>query len=122
MFEKVSDRFKPQHDKMILSFQYHRLRRQQSENAKECIGHLRIKANECAYEGKDRTLNEQFINGINDDGMMTEIVRELTTRKMTSEITSELVLCSARTVETQRAQITILDVTRESKELDAVKT
>ena len=41
---------------------------------------------------KGRILKEQFINGINNDEMMTEIIWELTTIRKTSEITSEHVL------------------------------
>ena len=40
----------------------------------EWKGCLIIKANECSYNEKNRRLREQFINGINDDDMMTKIV------------------------------------------------
>ena len=45
------------------------------------MGNLRSKANKCGYKGKERTLKEQFINSINDDDMMTDIILELTTIK-----------------------------------------
>ena len=45
------------------------------------MGHLRIKSIECSYKEKDWKLKEQFINGINDNDMVTEIIRELTTIK-----------------------------------------
>ena len=51
-----------------------------------------MKVNECKYKEKDRRLKEQFINGINDDKMMAEIIGELTTVKKTTEITSEQVI------------------------------
>ena len=41
--------------------------------------YIRIEANECNYKEKDRRLNEQFINSMNNDDMMTEI--ELTVVK-----------------------------------------
>ena len=41
------------------------------------MGHLRIKANECCYKEKDRKLKEQFINGMNDDDMMTKVIRKV---------------------------------------------
>ena len=44
---------------------------------------LSIKSNECDYGEKDMRLNEQSINGINDDDMMTEKIREQTTIKKT---------------------------------------
>ena len=52
---------------------------------------------------------EQFIN---DDGMLTEIIRELATIKYTKEITNEQVCCWARRDEMQRAHKVILDVTK----------
>ena len=50
------------------------------------MGHLRIKANECKYKERDRRLKEQFINGINDDDMMTEIISELSVFKKADDI------------------------------------
>ena len=49
---------------------------------------LRVKANECKYQERERRLKEQFIIGINDDDVINEIiVRELNTIKKTHEIT-----------------------------------
>ena len=45
------------------------------------MGYLRIKANKHGYKDKDIRLKEQFINGINDHDMMTEIMKELTSIK-----------------------------------------
>ena len=55
------------------------------------MDHLRIKENECGYQDKDRRIEEQFINDINDDGVMTKIITELTTMIETIEITSKRV-------------------------------
>ena len=60
------------------------------------MGHLGIKANKCEYKERDRRLKEQFINGINDDDMITENIRELTVIKRTNEITSKQVLSWAK--------------------------
>ena len=38
---------------------------------------LRIKVNECEYKERDRRLKEQFINGIKDEDIMTEVTREM---------------------------------------------
>ena len=40
------------------------------------MGHLRGKVNEFEFRENNRRLKEQFINGINDDGMVTKIIRE----------------------------------------------
>ena len=72
--------------------------REGRENAEEWMGHLSIEESECDYKEKVRKLKELFINGMNDDDMMTEIIRELTTIKKTNEITSDQVLCWAKGV------------------------
>ena len=54
-------------------------------------------------QGNDRQLKEQFINGINDNDMMIEILREWAAIKKTNELSSEQVLAWARRVEAQRA-------------------
>ena len=48
---------------------------------------------------KDRRLKKKFINGINDDDMVTDIIRELTSITKTNEITSEQVPCLAKRIE-----------------------
>ena len=57
------------------------------------MGCLRIKAKECGYIERDGRLKEQFINSINDEEMMTEIIIEATAIKETNKVTSEEVLC-----------------------------
>ena len=56
------------------------------------MDHLRVKADECGYKQRYRKLKEQFINGINNDEKMTEIIKELTAIIETNEITSDQVL------------------------------
>ena len=53
-------------------------------------GPPRIKVNEYRYKERGRRLKEQLINGINNNEMMTEIIRELRAVKKTSEIASQL--------------------------------
>ena len=89
-------------------------------NTEEWMGCVRKKQNKSDYT-EDRRLNEKFINGINDDDMMTEIMRGLTAVRNTNEITSEHILCWARRVRVQRVQKAILDVKKGSKEFDAIK-
>ena len=45
------------------------------------MGQLRIKANECNYQEHHGWLKEQFINGISDRTMISEIIKELTAVK-----------------------------------------
>ena len=45
LFEMLIDKFKSQHNEIILSLQYCQLIREQNKNPKEWMGHLRIKVN-----------------------------------------------------------------------------
>ena len=49
LFAVLSENFKLQHNETILSVQYCKLIRQQSENAQEWADPLRIKMHECKY-------------------------------------------------------------------------
>ena len=69
------------------------------------MGKLHIKAAEFNYKEHDRWLNEQSINGINDE----EIVKELNAQRNMSAIDSEQVLMWAQRVETWRALKKALD-------------
>ena len=53
------------------------------------MGRLYIKAAECSYKEHDRLLKEQYINGINNEEVMKEIIKELTTQRNMSEIDSD---------------------------------
>ena len=61
--------------------QYCKLIRGQNGNETEWMGYLKIKADKCGYIDKYRRLKEQFINGINDNNIMNEIIIELMTLK-----------------------------------------
>ena len=78
--------------KTILSLLYCKLTTEQNETAEEWMGQLRIKTSKLAYTEKDRSLKKQCIIGINNDEIMTEIIRELIAAQETSKITSDHVL------------------------------
>ena len=42
------------------------------------MGHQRIQGNDCEFKKEIKVSKEQFIKRINNDDMMTEILRELT--------------------------------------------
>ena len=52
---------------------------------------LRLAAVECNYKALDRQLKEQFIQGLNDNNMLAEIIRELTKTKETSPASEQVV-------------------------------
>ena len=76
------------------------------------------------YKERDRRLKEQFIKGMSDKEMITELIIELTTIIEANKVRSEQVLCREKGVEAQRAQKALLKATKEtkeSKEFDAIK-
>ena len=77
-FNKLNEKSRPQHKETILSLQYSILSREEHETAKEWIGWLRIKANECNYKGHDMCVKEQF-----QDMQMTMHSPKLSPKKIT---------------------------------------
>ena len=53
------------------------------------MGHLRAKVDECKYRESDRKLKEQFIYVINDNDMMTKIIRDLPVIKKMNKRTTK---------------------------------
>ena len=51
--QMVSDKFKPQNNDTILSWQCSKLPGEQDEHAEEWIGHLRLKWHECSQKEKE---------------------------------------------------------------------
>ena len=87
---------------MIKSLQFRKLCRVDDESTEEWMGHLCMVAAEYGYKELDRQLKEQFIHGLNDRIMLDEIIRELTSKTSSEQMTSEDVLVWAKTVEAQR--------------------
>ena len=52
LFKTLNEKFKPEHNKTILSCQYHKLSRQAEETA-EWMHRLRMKVAECKYKESD---------------------------------------------------------------------
>ena len=69
----------------------------------------------------DRQLKEQFIHGLTDKVMLDEIIRELTSKTSSQQMTSEYVLAWAKRVKVQRVQVSILNDITETKTFDQVK-
>ena len=74
----LKENFRLQHKEMILSLQYCRVNSKDNECTWERMVTLCIMAGECSYKGYDRRLKEQFINGIDNEDMIKEIIKELT--------------------------------------------
>ena len=78
LFKILTKKFRPQFNKTIKLLQFHKLSRQDWENAGGWMGRLQLSAIECNYKKLDRQLKEQFVPGLNDTDMLGEIIWELT--------------------------------------------
>ena len=121
LIDTLAEKFRPQYNETIKSLQFRKLCRSEGENAKEWMGRLCMAAAECNYKEIDCQLKEQFIHGLNDKNMLDEVIRELTTKCINEQITSEDVLIWAKRVEVQRVLAAILSDITESQRFDKVK-
>ena len=78
------------------------------------MGRLHMKATNFQYKEYHRRLKEQIRNSPDDENIITEIFKELTAMKDTSEVGRKKVL-----MWTQRAEV--LDNIRNAKEFDSVR-
>ena len=76
---------------------------------------------ECKYQELNRRLKEKFTNGLNDDGIMVKSMREFTSIGDTGLVTIAQVPAWVSRKETQRAQTTMLDSLKETKEFNAIR-
>ena len=79
LFSVFSNKFKSWKNKIVISLQYHELHRKSNESDQEWMGRLWTRAAECEYKEYDRLLIKQFRGGLNDEGMLDEIIRDVVT-------------------------------------------
>ena len=94
----LDNNFKPQYIETIKSLQFHKSVRQPNENVEEWIGKLRLAAVECTDKEKGRQWKEHFINRLNDNNMLVEIIKELTQTEGCKDVASYQVLAWAKTM------------------------
>ena len=104
LFNVLKEKFRPQHNEMILSLKYCKLHRKKNESAQQWMGQICIEVAEYNYKEHVRRLKEPFINGLDDNEITQEIIKELTTQRNAQDIESEQVPMCAQRVESQRAQ------------------
>ena len=92
-----------------------------NENTEEWIGRIWLAAVGFNYIEIDRQLKEQFIHGLNDNEMISEITRELTKKEENKILTSHQVLAWAKRTEAQRAQSAIINSLSKTKDFDRIK-
>ena len=96
--------------------------RKANENVEEWMGKIRAAAIECNYKETYRELKEQFIHGLNDSDLLTEIIRELIKTGENRSVTSVQVWAWAKRIETQRTQAAVINSLSEVKEFDWIQT
>ena len=84
------------------------------------MGRLQTKA-ECEYGESDQLLTEQFIGGLNDGEMTDEILREMTMLENTESATKECMLIWMHIVKVQKAQRSMLNNIKESKDFGMIQ-
>ena len=75
LFNVFKEKFRPQHNEMILSLQYCKLHRKKNESAQEWMGRIHIEVAEYNYKEHVRRLKEPFINGLDDDEITQEMIK-----------------------------------------------
>ena len=68
------------------------------------MGTLQTKTTNCDYNKYDRQITEQFIHGLDDEGMINKILREVLALADTTDVTSEWLLLLAQRVQAKWAQ------------------
>ena len=76
---------------------------------------------ECNYKEIGCWLKEHFIHGLNDKTMLDEVIREVTTKSINDQMTSEDVLIWVRRIEAERMQVAILSDITDSQKFNRVK-
>ena len=99
LIDTLAKIFRLQYNETIKSLQFRQLCRYEGENADEWMGRLRVVVAECSYKEIDHQLKEQFIHGLNNKTILDKIIRELTTKSINDQMTSEEVLIWAKGVE-----------------------
>ena len=79
------------------------------------MGEVQTRAAECEY---NRTLIEQFVHGLGDKGMISEILREVSALEDIDDTTSERVPLQSQRVEAQKVQKEELNSIKEAKKFD----
>ena len=83
------------------------------ESLEEWMKRVRMEAEKCEYIEQDRQIKEQFICGLDDEGLRTKIINEIKDKSKTDIVTSKQVLVLAKQEEANMIQ------RRGAEEIDA---
>ena len=94
----------------MLLLQYCKLKRKSHGSAQVWIGTLQTRAVDCGYIEYDGSLTKQFTPGLDDEDIITEILRKILALENIDDTTNEWVLIWSQRVETQRVQKEVLNI------------
>ena len=113
LFSPFSEKFKLHCIDTTSSLQYCTL--QSHGSVQEWMGRLHVKVMDCEYKEYDRRLKEQFINCLDDENQVEEIITYLTAYKDTNDVSSKQILLWAQKVEVQNGLKELLDNIKDTK-------
>ena len=90
----------------VKSLQFCYLKKCIDENLEEYMKRVRVEAEKCEYLEQDRWIKEQFICGLDNEGMQTKIMNEIKAKSKTDNVTSEHVLMLLNQEEINMIQVT----------------
>ena len=76
-FSVLSGNFRMCHNRIVLSLQFRKLQRKIHESTQEWMGNLQTKQQNVITHKYDKALTEQFIHKLADEGVISEILREV---------------------------------------------
>ena len=83
------------------------------------MGRLWTNVADCNYKEYGRLLTEQFIHGLDDEGRISGILKEVLTLQDTGDVTSERVPLWAQRVEVHREQKEAVNNIKEDRDFDS---
>ena len=82
---------------------------------------FQTKAPDCGNDEYDRRLTQQFIHWLDDEGMKSDILREVLALENINDTTSKWVLLWAQRVEAQRVQKEALGNIKEARDYNFIR-
>ena len=70
----LSNKFKPCVNRIVLTLQFHKLKTECHESVQEWMDKWQTKEAKCGLKEYDRELMEQFIHGLDNEGIIHEIL------------------------------------------------
>ena len=121
LFSTLGEKFKLHQKETIVSLQYCKLKRKSLESSQEWMCRLQIKATNYKYEGYDRKLKEQFINGLKNETIIGKILMEATALKDTSQVSNTQVLMWPQRAKYKEHGRQCWKIVRDAKDFDLIR-